>query len=135
MALISGQDPLLLRGSVNKIKQKTPKLKQPIPEPENSSMEYLQCQNRCARKYLTAPIVSMSEAIRNKWYPSSAESTENKLPGEGRLKSIKFAKGLEHLGLGSLSPGKKHFKRKHFDDDDCDNPEDLKRKYKLLNCD
>ena len=53
--------------------------------------------------------------------------------GLGRVKGLKFVRGLQELGMGVLSPGKNHFKRIHYDDEDCDDKENLKKKYKMLN--
>ena len=53
--------------------------------------------------------------------------------GEGRANGMKFVQGLVNLGLGVLSPGKNNFKRKHYDDIDCVDKENLKKKYKMFN--
>ena len=50
---------------------------------------------------------------------------------DGRCKSFKFVAGLENLGLRVLTPGKKHLKRLHYDDQTCEDRESLKKKYKM----
>ena len=134
IALLSAEVP----GMCKSTKQRVPKntIKTPIPEPENCSMEYLLLESRHAKKYLSTSNVSMTDAIRNKWYPSDDSIDKMSLPagsGLGRVKGMKFVRGLQELGLGVLSPGKNHFKRIHYDDEDCDDKENLKKKYRMLN--
>ena len=126
-ALFSGEEGFNIFNESKTKKKKIQQPKPPIPEPENVTMEYLLKQITFTQKFLNVPIVSMSEATRNKWYPPTDEK------GEGRVKSFKFASGLQHLGLGCLSPGKKHFKRIHYEDEDCEDSENLKKRYKMLN--
>ena len=38
--------------------------------------------------------------------------------GLGRVKGMKFFRGLQELGIGVLSPGENHFKRIHYDDEE-----------------
>ena len=63
---------------------------------------------------------------------SSTAADKPKLLGEGRANSLKFVHGLEQLGFGTQSPGKKHFKRYHYDDEECVDRENLKKKYKMF---
>lgn len=93
-ALFSGDDGFNIFNKMKPKKKKIQQPKPPIPEPENVTMEYLQKQITFTQKFLNVPFVSMSEATRNKWYPSTEEK------GDGRAKSFKFASGIQHLGLG-----------------------------------
>ena len=99
--------------------------KEPVPEPENCTMDYLIANARIVKRVLNKDEISISSITRDKIYPVSGNDT-------GAHIARKFLNGMVNLGLGVLKDNGKVFQRYHFDDEDCPDKEELENKWKKL---
>ena len=104
------------------------RIKLPVLEPENFTIDYAIENCKIVKKYLCTPSVPLSQVSRDKMYP-----IVNNVQGTAIGK--KFVNGLKNIGLGFISPTCKSFKRYDLEDSNCPDRESLKRKYRLLNID
>ena len=127
---------ILMRKPEKKIQSKkgsaavstTVKYKQPIPQPENMTMDYLLSNYTHARSLcLKSDKVQMGVITKNKMYPHGEDLEK------GRQPAFRFVRGLECLGLGKYSPSTDSFKRFNPNDDNCPDKEELKKKWQKLN--
>ena len=92
----------------------TAKYKQPIPQPENMTMDYLLSNYTHARSLcLKSEKVQMGVITKNKMYPHGDDLEK------GRQPAFRFVRGLEFMGLGKYSPSTDSFKRFHPNDENC----------------
>ena len=101
------------------------KNKEPVPEPENFTMEYLLAYIKVTRRILKKEEISVSAITRDKIYPHSSDES-------GAHIARKFLFGLVVLGLGELFDNGKIFKRYHPDDEFCADKDNLKKKWATL---
>ena len=128
---------ILMRKPEKKIQSKkgsaaistTAKCKQPIPQPENMTMDYLLSNYTHVRSLcLKSEKVQMGVITKNKMYPHGEELEK------GRTPAYRFVRGLQAMGLGKYSPSSDSFKRFHPNDENCpDKKEELKKKWQKLN--
>ena len=100
-------------------------LKQPVPQPENMSIEFLAKYRSKVLRILRDDEIEMSTVTKNGIYPE--------INGEkGKDVADRFVKGLVSLNLGKIyfnSNGKKIFKRFHPDSEDCPDSERVAKKW------
>ena len=116
--------------SVKKTKKNEPmRIKTPVPQPENFTIEYAQSHSKTVNKILANPLKSITEITKNKTYPQVDGAS-------GADVAKRFLRGLEFLGLGCVTPNGKNFKRVSINDtEDNDEKESIKKKLKLFNVD
>ena len=102
------------------------KIKEQLPEPENFSIDFAQKHQRLVQRILSQPSIPLSVVSRDKIYPVINSVSGSKVGN-------KFLLGLQHIGLGHISPVSKSFKRHHPKDDECHNRDEIRKKYKMLN--
>ena len=110
-------------------KSSTIKMKSPLPEPENLTMEYLRQYERVTKRLLSEKSIPLATVSKNKIYP-----IVNNVMGSHIAN--KFVNGIVKLGFGQVSPSSKSFKRYHPNYESCPNScdkEELRKKYRLLN--
>ena len=115
-----------VKRSSSKVESKV--IKSPLPEPENFSIENAQQHQRLVKKIISQPTIPLSIVSRDKIYPVINGVS-------GSQVGTKFLRGLQNIGLGQISPVSKTFKRCHPDDENCEDRDELKKKYKRLNLD
>ena len=109
-------------------KRNPAKIRIPVPEPENCTVEYLRSHARIVRKILSKEEIAVSLITRDKLYPTNGNDT-------GAHIARKFLNGLVFLGLGELKDNGKTFKRNNVnivDSENENNDDDLKTKWKTL---
>ena len=101
-------------------------VKMPIPPPELFTIEYIQNYKSIVNRIVKNPLKSIAEVTKLKTYPQIDGTT-------GAEVAQKFLKGLEHVGLGHITPNGKNFKRINVDEVEGDEEkENVKKKLKLF---
>lgn len=99
----------------------------PVPDVQCFTLEYAQTQSKTINKIIANPVKSLAEITKNKTYPQVDGQT-------GADVAKKFISGLQHIGLGQVTPNGKNFRRVSPDDtEDNEEKENIRKKLKLFN--
>ena len=99
--------------------------KEPVPEPENCTIEYLIANARVVRRVLSKNKITLSSMSRDKIYPVCGSDT-------GAHIARKFVNGLVHLRLGEFIDNGKVFKVYKINDENCPCKEEVQKIWKKL---